>query len=126
MSSNGNVTQTMENVALGMTQAIRQASTSTVSGVVYGTEPYVHVRWRWLVLPAVIEIAALILWLCIATVGRGKPLWKSSILPVFRCTVVDVTGSRLLMHEDVARLEKTAENLQVQLRYNPGNAALVS
>ena len=48
----------MESVATSMTNHIRSVSTVTVPGQMGTVETYVHVRWVWLMLPAVLIVSS--------------------------------------------------------------------
>ena len=76
-----------EGMAVSMSTAIRSNSNylkglGTVAGQVTKEVPFIRVRWAWIILPAVLQVAVLIL-LCYAVGSTSRqrlPIWKNSIL----------------------------------------------
>lgn len=74
-----------EGIAASLTNYGLRNSNATAIGRAFTNERYVHVRWVWMILPASLEVATLILF--IATIIQnhraGLPTWKSSVLAVY-------------------------------------------
>jgi hypothetical protein len=72
-----------EGIAASLTQLGRDSRPSEVIGQVALPVTYVHIRWEWLILPAVLEVAgiALLLSTMVVTKRAKTPLWKGSVLP---------------------------------------------
>ena len=85
--NNANFSQTMDNMALSLTNYIRQNEHSVqVQGESQSIEVYVKVSWPWLILPAtLVLLSAVLLGLSIiSSMGKGVHKWKSSALaPLF-------------------------------------------
>ncbi|KIW56309.1 hypothetical protein PV05_04977 [Exophiala xenobiotica] len=72
------LSDTFEGIAASLTQLGRDSRPSEVTGQVGLPVIYVHLRWEWLILPAVLEVAGIALLLSIMVMAkRAKtPLWK--------------------------------------------------
>jgi len=93
-----------EGIAASLTQLARDSRDSRpseVTGQVALPVTYVHIRWEWLILPAVLEVAgiALLLSTMVVTKRAKTPLWKGSVLPFLYHGLEDG------MKEDVSALE---------------------
>lgn len=81
--STDNVTLRIENLAISMTNNIREQNNS-VSGPAKGTtwksETYVHVRWRWFIFPSALLVLSLLFLLgaIVETSSRKVMVWKSN------------------------------------------------
>ncbi|KAJ9500661.1 hypothetical protein H2202_003877 [Exophiala xenobiotica] len=93
-----------EGIAASLTQLGRDSRPSEVTGQVALPVTYVHIRWEWLILPAVLEVAGIALLLSTMVVAkRAKtPLWKGSVLPFLYHGLEDG------MREDVSALESVS------------------
>lgn len=88
-----------------------------MSGDAFAEEFFVHVRWQWIVLPASLEIASLVLLILVIIHSRreGIPLWKSSILALIYHGVEELRGQETLATERLSGMEVTAKETDVQL-----------
>lgn len=95
-NTNGGENITMQALAMSMTHLLRTQKTlangtSTAKGLAWSSMTYVHVRWMWLILPAV--LLALTLVFLIGTIlmsaASGVAIWKSSTLALLQIRLVD-------------------------------------
>lgn len=77
----GGLEITMKNIASSITQYARDTSDSALLGTMGTTDSYVHVRWPWLILPAVLIVLGVILLGTTAYISAKLKLWKTSVLP---------------------------------------------
>jgi hypothetical protein len=116
--STRNLSQRMENVAIALTNWGLQTSNDTVPGNTFSKVPfsYVHVRWRWILLPAFLEVASLVLLILTIMKSRREnvPLWKSSILALIYHAVDELRGQESFATERVSSMEVTAKRTDVQ------------
>jgi hypothetical protein len=98
------LSDTFEGIAASLTQLGRDSRPSEVTGQVALPVTYLHIRWEWLILPAVLEVAGIALLLSTMVVAkRAKtPLWKGSVLPFLYHGLEDG------MREDVSALESVS------------------
>lgn len=78
-----NVTSRIENLAISMTNNIREQNNSVSSpakGTTWKTETYIRVRWRWFIFPSALLVLSLffLLGAIIETSYRKVSVWKSS------------------------------------------------
>ena len=83
--STTNYTSRVTNLAISMTNNIRQQNSSGSSphpGIAYKTETYVKVRWAWFAYPAAVVVlsVAYLVGTIVETTGRGVWIWKGSSL----------------------------------------------
>lgn len=79
-SNSTNIPATMDRVATAITNRMRATSNITVSGQRSSVEPYVRVRWAWLILPASMIMAGIATLILAMTDSKkhGSHVWKSS------------------------------------------------
>lgn len=111
------VSSKFDNIALSLTDLIRQSSTKQLAqGLTSQAVVYIRVRWRWLILPLAVHFLG-----GIALVGtvigrqqtRDVPLWKGSALAVLYHSV-DKDGVLAARVKDLEELEKV-KPIQVML-----------
>ncbi|MCJ1468708.1 hypothetical protein MMC07_007338 [Pseudocyphellaria aurata] len=78
--STDNVTVRVNNLAISMTNNIREQNHSPVMGTTWQTETYIHVRWRWFIFPSALLILSLLFLLgaIVETSYREVMIWKSN------------------------------------------------
>lgn len=78
-------TQAIDNMATSVSQYMRSLSEDTTTGHAHNMETYIHVRWYWIALPAVLVASgvALLFIAMIQTSQSGLEVWKSSSLPLW-------------------------------------------
>lgn len=87
------------------------AGLQTVAGKATSEVPFIRVRWAWIILPVVLELAVFVL-LCstvVATKRQGLPIWKTSILAAvfFGARVRELTGAeKVYQYADIKRVAK--------------------
>lgn len=120
MENNRNLSQRLEGIANSLTNYGLKATNDTVRGDALAEEAYVHVRWRWIILPALLELASLTLLIVTIIYSRRKhiPLWKSSLLALTYHGVDDLPGQGTLAVERLSGMELTAKATEVQLVKN--------
>lgn len=94
-STYDNVVALVDRLAQSLTSHIRSTGSygDPAQGVMSSNILYIQVRWQWLALPAALIVMAFVL--LVVTIFRsfGKPLWKSSLLPILFYTGVDFPAS---------------------------------
>lgn len=83
--STDNVTARVKNLAISMTNNIREQNNSVsapAKGTTWKTETYVHVRWRWFIFPSALLVLSLLFLLgeIVETASRKVMVWKSNNL----------------------------------------------
>ncbi|KAF2877263.1 hypothetical protein BDV95DRAFT_558806 [Massariosphaeria phaeospora] len=78
-----NISQGIADIAISMTNRIREGRNSTlVEGIEYREETFIRVSWAWLVLPGMVVLMSIVL--LVATMmlcrKRGEGLWKNSVI----------------------------------------------
>lgn len=114
------VSGVFDNIALSMTDLIRQGNAMQVAqGKTSQAVVYIRVRWLWLILPLTVHLLGGIA-LVGTVIGREHtvdiPLWKSSALAML-CHSVDKDGVLASQAKDVKELEKFGM-IQVMLEKN--------
>ena len=79
----GNVALIWDNIALSMTVQMRITSGDRALGTAWASEPYVHVRWLFLLLPTAMVLLALVFVILTGWRSRARrlPNWGSNCLP---------------------------------------------
>lgn len=75
----------MTRIAASLTKFGRdQNNTVAVNGMVFHSEAYVAVDWRWISLPAILIAAAIIFLIAAIVINHSArfSVWKSSVLPL--------------------------------------------
>lgn len=101
------------------------ADDDTVFGTAFSTEAFIHVRWKWLTLPAALSILSFAFLITAVTVSRRNsiPVWKSSNLAILFHGLEE--KERLGPLEEIGETEATAKELKVALRDGNGGYRLV-
>lgn len=103
-----------EAMALSMSSAVvsdkfNAAGLQTVTAQATSEVPFIRVRWAWVILPVVLELAVFVL-LCftvVITKREGLPIWKNSILAAvfFGAQIRELTGAEnLYQYMDIKRI----------------------
>ncbi|KAM0541067.1 hypothetical protein ACHAPJ_013392 [Fusarium lateritium] len=108
-----------DSMARSMTDYLRSGpNMQLATGFRIETEIFVLIRWRWLIGPGLLELAALIFAVCtIAGNARKRkvPLWKSSALVLLTCQHDADAGQINGEFKDVKELKKMAKASKAQL-----------
>lgn len=128
------IPESMRNIATSMTNNMRLKSKTVVQGTALSLQPYIHVRWLWLLLPIVMILGtALFLLLTVWQSRRwGVPTWRSSALAVMvhgiqgagsgggdteeEADVMTANDAIWAGKEKVSELDRWAEDVEVSLR----------
>ena len=80
--ASSNLSLTMNNIAIELTNYLRNSSNITIAGQAGQAELYVHVTWPWITLPASLVIAGTIflMFAIFETKKLGARIWKTSEL----------------------------------------------
>ena len=119
-----NLTSRIHNVAVSMTNNIRQQNDSlsnTANGTAWATETFVHVRWGWFALPAAMVILSLIFLIgsIVETSYREVPVWKASNIAVlFHGQSMDLKDPRDIAVTELSQMGDQARAINVQLEKN--------
>jgi hypothetical protein len=127
-----NFSYLMERIAASMTKAEFDNSTSLVYGHMSTGLPHVHVAWHWFILPAALNVLAMLLLLgtVILSHHRKTQLWKSSTLallyhgldapePVSDLALADVSEMKRWASTTSAKLGSAKDGGRVILRTLP-------
>lgn len=131
LNSTVNIASLMDGLATSVTGFMRQSDNRgnlkdrTTTGVALKHETYLHVRWAWIVLPAVALILS-VLFLIMTMILASKqriPVWKSSSLPVLFHGLVDgkMIPTKSTYRDDAAvngisEMKNAAETIKATLR----------
>jgi hypothetical protein len=115
-----NLTQRVESIAAALTNYGLATTNDTVQGDAFAEESYVHVRWQWLILPAFLELASLVLLVLTIVHSRREdvPIWKSSVLALMYHGVDELHDRVTLASERLSSMELIAKGADVQLVKN--------
>ena len=150
-----NVSAVVSNLAQSMTNHIRTTQPSTISnttiissngtingssvnantssqpqddrcnGTAFYTEPIFHVRWVWLILPALLSFLSPIFLLATmwSSWKRGLPAWGSAPLALMYCGIDENVKNKLRTTEKSEVIEQRAKRIRVRLvRHESGGA----
>jgi hypothetical protein len=80
-----NLTNRLESIASSLTDYGLGQTNTTFPGSAISQEVYVHVRWRWIILPVVLQVFTILLFVLTVFHSHrvGAPVWKSSLLPIW-------------------------------------------
>ncbi|KAF7196550.1 hypothetical protein HII31_01920 [Pseudocercospora fuligena] len=115
--NDGNIMQTMEDVATALSNAMRQGPNSTwVSGYAQVPATVAHVRWPWFTLPASLVLLGIaFLGTAIAFSSEdGKFVWKSSILATVYHRLEGFTADEMDVRS-IVEMEESARGMRVVL-----------
>lgn len=124
-----NVPRTMDHIATAITNRMRLTSGQMAIGTATSLESYIHVRWKWLLLPmCLILLTAIVLGLTMwQTHVLGLPSWRGNALATmahglqgYGGTTVERRGQSFLGvrgDEKISELEGWAERMGVRLRW---------
>jgi hypothetical protein len=115
--STRNFSERVENIAVALTNWGLQTTNDTWSGDAYADESFVRVRWHWIVLPAFLELASLVLLVLTIIHSRRMdiPLWKSSVLALIYHGVDELRAQENPATERWSSMEGAAKEVDVQL-----------
>ncbi|EFY91793.1 hypothetical protein MAC_02078 [Metarhizium acridum CQMa 102] len=119
LSGNVDVGKRFEMMALSMTSYLRSGPNSIPAvGTSFSSQPFVSIRWLYLIGPGIIQFAALLF--ALTTIignrkSRNVPLWKSSALAVLACQCDNQSDKIQAEPMDIKEIEKTAETTFAQL-----------
>jgi hypothetical protein len=115
-----NVSQIVESVAAALTNYGLATTNDTVLGDAFAEESYVHVRWQWLILPAFLELASLVLLVLTIVHSRREdvPIWKSSVLALMYHGADELQDRGTLASQRLSGMELIAKAADVQLVKN--------
>jgi hypothetical protein len=80
-----NLSSRFESIAASLTSYGLGQTGITFPGSAISQEVYVHVRWRWIILPVILQVFTIILFVLTVIHSHrvGAPVWKSSLLPIW-------------------------------------------
>ena len=141
-SGNGTTLETtLENIAASLSIALQTSAGSDSNGArVFGQtaviEAYVHVRWLWIIYPAIILAIGIffVLWTIIATsmttgpstgptIGSGRSLWKSSTLALVYHGPANLPPGMRAEAENIEAMERMAKHTRV--RFDHGQMVII-
>ena len=116
-----NLTARLDNLAVSMSNNIRQQNDSVASpshGTAWKGETYVHVRWAWLSFPITVAGLALafLVGTIIETASREILVWKSSNLALlFHGQDLHLTDPPMIHVNSVSRMAQMAKHVKLHL-----------
>jgi hypothetical protein len=118
--STRNLSQRIESIANALTNYGLATTNDTVRVDAYAEELYVRVRWQWIILPAFLEFASLVLLVLTIVHSRREDvsIWKSSVLALMYHAVDDLHDRGTLASERLSGMELIAKAADVQLVKN--------
>jgi hypothetical protein len=80
-----NFSSRFESIAASFTNYGLGQTNTTFPGSAISQEVYVHVRWRWIILPVILQVFTIVLFVLTVIHSHrvGAPVWKSSLLPIW-------------------------------------------
>ncbi|OCL11352.1 hypothetical protein AOQ84DRAFT_386904 [Glonium stellatum] len=116
LNQTSNITFLMNNVAVAMTNYIRNTNSLFIYGQAGTMETFTHVTWYWLILPVFVILGAFIfLLVAILETSRNEAkLWKSSSLALLFHGLEHTTATSGL--NELEEMEQEADNMRVRLR----------
>jgi hypothetical protein len=119
-NSTRNLSQRIESIANALTNHGLATTNDTVRGDAYAEELYVRVRWQWIILPAFLELASLVLLVLtiIHSQREDVPIWKSSVLALMYHGMDDLHDRGTLASERLSGMELIAKGADIQLVKN--------
>lgn len=116
-----NLSERMNNLAVSMTNDIREHNDSkygSVLGTAWQTQTYVHVRWAWFSFPAIVTLLALLFLAgsMIETSQRKILIWKSSNLALlFHGRGLDFRGTGQDRASTISKIDEVVEDMKIKL-----------
>lgn len=116
-----NISARIDNLAVAMTNNIRQQNDSLVDsarGIAWKTETYVHVRWAWFAYPAAVAVLAVIFLAgaIIETAQRDVLVWKASNLALlFHGQGLDLTDRASVKVNRLSSMSDMAKDIKIEL-----------
>jgi hypothetical protein len=115
-----NITDTVSNLARSMTNRVRLSqNTTAVHGITYNDVTFIHVRWMWLSLPALVVLLAngLLVGSILLNRQRRVVLWKSSTLALL-FHGLDGWHRDELDVDRASQIERKAKSMHAQFQRN--------
>lgn len=113
-----NVSQVLQNMAVGMTDQLRSTYNATAHGLTASSVVLVRVQWPWLALPFAVVLAAAVLLLAEMLESRRSrniSLWKSSSTALLYHSVSPTQDIMSTQVQSPQQLEKLAKATRVSL-----------
>lgn len=118
-----NATQLFENMALSMTNQLRQSDPghSLVQGTAHFNVTIIRVNWSWIVLPVGLPfLGCIFLILSVRKTRQLKqPIWKDECLPVLFCSLQKPGAQMEMGSRKLYDMKQTAQRTQVQIVEGP-------
>lgn len=116
-SSTRTMSDRVESIAHALTNYGLRNTNDTVRGRAFTEVTFVRVRWRWIILPILLELASIVLLVCtiVHSQSEGGPIWKSSVLALIYHGVNELHGEATHGIQCLSDMEITAKAMDVQL-----------
>lgn len=101
------------NLAISMSNSIRQSGGELAQGLTYKNEVYIHVRWAWLALPISLVLLGIIFLAITISQSANVDIWKSSSLALLYHGLQD--GQHHDAVDSIQEMEELAKDHQVTL-----------
>jgi hypothetical protein len=105
----------LASVAAAFTNYGLNLTTHNAVGESYLPQVTVHVRWKWIALPAFLELASAVLFLSTIFYSRHVrvPIWKSSLLAIYYHEIEDLHEKRLISL--LSEMDKASSTTSVRI-----------
>lgn len=116
-----NVSQVLDNMAVGMTNQLRSSYNATARGLTANSVVLVRVQWLWLALPFAVVLAAAVLLLAEMVESRRSrniSLWKSSSTALLYHSISPTQDVMSPQVQSPRQLEKIAKSTRVTLGFH--------
>ena len=129
--STQNLTKRIENLAISMSNNIREQNDSAgnAQGIAWENETYVHVRWKWFTFPAILLFFSVffLIGAIFETTYRDIKVWKSSNLALlFHGRSLELSNHNQSPLNKISEMAERANNTKIELIEAPeGNWKLV-
>jgi hypothetical protein len=108
---------TLHNMANSLTVMMQNVSNDSITGKVGHPRAYVHVRWPWLIFPAVVIFIGIVfvLYTIVETERDDAPVWKNSSLALIYHGLPEVDNTIRLETLGMREMEARARETMVRL-----------
>ncbi|KIW57775.1 hypothetical protein PV05_02335 [Exophiala xenobiotica] len=125
--SHGGLPSALTNISHSLTSLNLEYSTETVSGSLVEQVVFVHVRWCWITLPAILVAAAAVslVMAILETRSHGAELWKDSTLALLYHGIAENVIDSQKLYSKTSEIDKAAQAVDVQLTTDDNSGRLL-
>ncbi len=125
--SHGGLPSALTNISHSLTSLNLEYSTETVSGSLVEQVVFVHVRWCWITLPAILVAAAAVslVMAILETRSHGAESWKDSTLALLYHGIAENVIDSQKLYSKTSEIDKAAQAVDVQLTTDDNSGRLL-